>query len=487
MKISCRVIAGYIIFISGFFLGPELAPAQESLFKEQNGENRSLVQERLGLEDFSELVSQISGAVVNISAEGEVLTDEQEEEIPFPFFRGEPNQPTRSLGSGFIIHPDGYIVTNNHVIGTDSSEIKVRISEEREEYVAEVIGRDDKTDLALIKIETERKLPILPLGDSDELKVGEWVLAIGNQFQLGQTVTAGIVSAKSRRIPTPASGPYDQFIQTDASINPGSSGGPLVNSSGEVVGINTAIFSPGRQQFGSGSGFNIGIGFSIPVNLAKGILQQLYQSGEVTRGLLGVVVQSITPDLVEALGLDKSGGALVADVMKESAASRAGFKVEDIIVSFDGKAVQDHDDLPLMVANTVVGKVVSVEVIRDGKKITLHPRITEYSNIEQTDSTNEIVVKGDRLGLIVSAIDPALADKLEDAEFSGVMVQEVEEDSPAHKGGIQKGDIIHQLNREKLKGPEHYSSILPELPKDKAILVMVRRAEGTRFLTVRLQ
>jgi len=480
-----RFFGGTVLFILMSFWSTSLA-AEGSLFREGGAGRSSIVTEQVGLNDFSDLVEQIAPAVVNISAEGDADPDETVE-LPFPFFRGEPNQPTRSLGSGFVIHRDGYIVTNNHVLGSNASEVRVRFQEEREEYTAEIIGRDDKTDLALIKIEANRELPILAFGDSDELRVGEWVLAIGNQFQLGQTVTAGIVSAKSRRVSTPASGPYDQFIQTDASINPGSSGGPLVNSRGEVVGINTAIFSPGRQQFGSGSGFNIGIGFSIPVNLAKGILTQLHQTGKVTRGLLGVVIQSITPDMKEAMNLESARGALVADVVPDSAAARAGFKTEDIIYFFDGKEVRDHEDLPLMVANTPVGKVVEVRVYRDGEEITLHPRIAELSESEPSVLEADSVVEGDRLGLVVERIPAELATRLGVSVDSGVIVKEIEGGSVAAKGGILKGDIIHQLNREQISGLESYQSLRDNLPEDRAFLVLVRRPEGTRFLTLRLQ
>ena len=262
----------------------------------------------------------------------------------------------QSLGSGFIIDKEGYILTNNHVVaGADA--IKVKLASEKE-YDAKIIGRDEKTDIALIKItKAPNDLPVAVLGDSDRLEVGEWVMAIGNPFGLQETVTVGVVSAKSRTI---GAGAYDDFIQTDASINPGNSGGPLFNLNGEVVGINTAIFSP--------SGGNIGIGFASPINMAKKIVKQLKEKGKVTRGWLGVIVQEVTPDLAKSFGLKEGKGALVADVEKGAPADVAGIKQGDVIVSFDGKTIAKMADLPLMVAETAVGKEVTITILREGSE-----------------------------------------------------------------------------------------------------------------------
>ena len=266
------------------------------------------------------------------------------------------------MGSGFVVDPSGYILTNDHVV-EEGQELTVKLAD-GSEHRARIAGRDPKTDIALIKIDVDRKLPVVLLGDSDALEVGEWVLAIGNPFGLEHTVTSGIVSAKGRRI---GAGPYDNFIQTDASINPGNSGGPLINLRGEVVGVNTAIFSRG--------GGNIGIGFAIPINLVKGLLSQLKDEGKVTRGWLGVVIQDVNAEMAEALGMDEAGGALVANVAKGGPAETAGVEVGDVIVAFDGSPVGKSSELSLIVARTAVGQVVDVAVVRKGRRVTLRAEV----------------------------------------------------------------------------------------------------------------
>src|SRR2546427_5608908 len=331
----------------------------------QSGETRPAVVQ--GLPDFITRAKRMRPVVVNISTTqvsegGQGFASPFGEEDPFGdfwrrFFGGPiPRGPQRqrSLGSGFIIDADGSILTNNHVV-ENAQKIVVKLSDEQE-YEAKVLGRDPKTDIAIIKITTKTGLTAASLGDSDNLEVGEWVMAIGNPFGLDSTVTSGIVSAKGRHI---GQGPYDNFIQTDASINPGNSGGPLINLRGEVVGINTAIFSR--------TGGNMGIGFAIPINLVKEVLPQLRGKGKVTRGYLGVLIQKVTPEIAESLGMDQFKGALVADVTKGGPAENAGIKVGDVIVEFDGKPVNDSAELPLLVARTPVGKTVPVKVIRDKK------------------------------------------------------------------------------------------------------------------------
>ncbi|MCB0333520.1 MAG: Do family serine endopeptidase [Bdellovibrionales bacterium] len=435
--------------------------------------------------DFSELADHVAHAVVNISFEGGVDDEPEEGEeggghplIPDKLF------PQRSLGSGFIIHPDGYIVTNNHVIAA-SGKVSVRIPDDKTEYEAKVIGTDAKTDLALIRIEASRPLDVLPLGDSDDLRIGEWVLAVGNQFQLGQTFTAGIVSAKARRVPTRSSGPYDQFIQTDASINPGSSGGPLINTQGEVVGINTAIFSPGRQQFGGGSGFNIGIGFAIPINMAKDILVQLRKTGKVTRGLLGVIIQGVTPDIREAMDLPEAKGALVADVLENTPAERAGFRREDVIVRFRGVEIEDHDDLPLMVAKTPVGTVADVIVLRGGKFVTLQPKIGTLPEKIQPKKNEK--PEPDKVGLIVEESTTRIAKVLGQSKPFGVIIESVEPGSAAEKAGLSRGDVIEEIDRKPVSDFAAYRELIDSLKKNRPVMVLVRRKEGTRFLTLKLQ
>ncbi len=327
------------------------------------------------LPSFASLTAQASPAVVHIkvvAVEKAVQPGPFGEDAPFPGFHP-PFPPggfrRQGSGSGFIIRQDGVILTNNHVV-EDAKEITVILTDKRE-YSAKVIGRDPKTDLAVLKIVPKGDLPVAQLGDSDALRVGDWVIAIGNPFGLSNTVTVGIVSAKGRVI---GAGPYDDFIQTDAAINPGNSGGPLFNARGEVVGINSAIFSQ--------SGGNIGIGFAIPINVAKQLLPELETNGSVTRGWLGVSIQQLTPELARSLSVSEARGALVADVTSSGPAEKSGMKRGDIIVSYDGKKIEDSAALPTLVAATPVGRTVPVEVIRNGKSKTL--AVTVSRLVERT-------------------------------------------------------------------------------------------------------
>jgi serine protease Do len=444
------------------------------------------------LPDFATLIGKVNGSVVNIASvnSGQPVSagsgDGEQEQLEHPFLKPNEDSPTRSLGSGFIIDPSGYIVTNNHVVENATS-IIVRISDQRTEYSAELIGRDDKTDLALIKIEPSKELTALTLGDSDSLRVGEWVVAIGNQFELGQTVTAGIVSAKSRRVPLARAGPYDQFIQTDASINPGSSGGPLINQRGEVVGINTAIFSPGRSTpFGGASpGFNIGIGFAIPVNIARGIIEQLRSEGKVVRGLLGVIIQGVNEDVAQVLGLKSAAGALVADVIGNTPAARAGFERGDVIIRYRGSAVDDHNDLPLLVAETPVGTTVEVEILRKGRPLSLFAEIKqlEEDQFAQIPASADSV-KPDRIGLIVDVLTDSVAAQLSVEVSDGLLVRHIEPGSHAERAGFRPGDVILEMNSRKIDSLTLYTSLIESFSSSKPLLVLVKRREGTRFLTV---
>lgn len=332
-----------------------------------------------GLPDFVSLAKKLRPVVVNI-ATTQVSEGGEQPQLGGPFgqddpsnefwrrFFGAPSQPgpyrQKSLGSGFIIDRDGSILTNNHVV-ENAQKIVVKLAD-GQEYEAKVVGRDPKTDIAVIKINAKGNLPVAGLGDSDRLEVGEWVMAIGNPFGLDNTVTSGIVSAKGRQI---GQGPYDNFIQTDASINPGNSGGPLINLNGEVVGINTAIFSR--------TGGNIGIGFAIPTNLVQELLPQLKGNGKVTRGYLGVAIQKVTPEIAESLGMNRARGALVADVSKDGPAEKAGVAVGDVILEFDGREVTGSTDLPILVARTAVNKKVRLKVLRDKKEVTLTAAVGE--------------------------------------------------------------------------------------------------------------
>src|SRR5262250_1608988 len=361
------------------------------------------------LPDFAALAKKLGPAVVNV-ATTQMRKTAQQGPSPFGdddsldqfwqrFFGGRlprgPQQRQKGLGSGFIIDRDGTIVTNYHVVD-DAEKITVTLSDGRS-FDGKVLGKDQKTDIAVIKISAPQDLPTAPLGDSDRLEVGEWVMAIGNPFGLDHTVTSGIVSAKGRHI---GAGPYDDFIQTDASINPGNSGGPLINLRGEVIGINTAIYSR--------TGGNMGIGFAIPVNLAKELLPQLKGKGKVTRGYLGVLIQKVTPEIAESLGMERGYGALVANVSKDGPAEKAGVKVGDVIVEFDGKEVKDSGDLPIIVARTPVDKKVRMKVLRDKKEVILNVAVGELKEEEVVASVPE---KGE-LGMTVQRVTPQMAESL---------------------------------------------------------------------------
>ena len=370
-----------------------------------------------------------------------------------------------------IIDAKGLILTNHHVVaGRKNSTITVTLSDENE-FEGRIIGTDEKTDVALLQINAGYALPTVPLGDSDGLEIGEAVLAIGNPFGLDRTVTSGIVSAKGRRI---GAGPYDNFIQTDASINPGNSGGPLINHRGEVVGVNTAIYSRG--------GGNVGIGFAIPVNLVKELLPQLENDGQVTRGWLGVAFQKMTPILAETLGVKESRGALVSKVVPDTPAEEAGLQAGDVIVEFDGIPVKQARDLPMIVARTPVGKAVGVKVLRDGGEETLTVRIGKL----QGDETVAAVGEGSDLGLTVQEVTPEIAKKLSMKETRGVLVAAVKPGSPADEAGLRRGDLILAVNRTPVSTLAAYNRMLKEMEKGHNALFLVKRGEMTQFFVAKM-
>ena len=438
------------------------------------------------LPDFVALAKKMRPLVVNISTTqvSEGRGAQQEFGNPFgeddPFndfwkrFFGGPlprgPQRQRSLGSGFIIDADGTILTNNHVV-ENAQKILVKLSDEQE-YEAKVVGRDIKTDIAIIKVNTKTALTAASLGDSDTLEVGEWVMAIGNPFGLDSTVTSGIVSAKGRHI---GQGPYDNFIQTDASINPGNSGGPLINLRGEVVGINTAIFSR--------SGGNIGIGFAIPINLVKELLPQLRGKGKVTRGYLGVLIQKVTPEIADSLGMDRGRGALVANVSKDGPAEKAGVKVGDVIIEFDGKEIKDSGDLPIVVARTPVDRKVRMKVLRDKKELQLTVSVGELKDEEVVASAPE---KGE-LGMTVQKLTPQIAESLGLERAEGVVVSAVDPGSAADEAGIRRGDVILEVDRKPIRNIDEYKKSLAGVRKGKGVLLLVRRGESTLFLALKPQ
>jgi serine protease Do len=437
-----------------------------------------------GLEIFIALAERLSPAVVNISTVQKPTSHGErffrgfrspfQKRDPFstdPFrefferFFGDVPPPARqSLGSGFIINPNGLILTNNHVI-EEADKIKVILHDERE-FEARVVGRDPKTDLALIKIHSQSDLPTVPLGDSDALRIGEWVMAIGNPFGLSHTVTAGIVSAKGRVI---GAGQYDDFIQTDASINPGNSGGPLFNTRGEVVGINTAIIAGGT-----------GIGFAIPVNLAKELLPQLHDKGKVTRGWLGVMIQKVTPELARSFRLSQPQGALVTEVIEDSPAARGGLQRGDIITAFDGTAIHDMHELPRIVANTPVGKRVKVDVLRQGQTTTLTVTIAELKE-EPVTPPPEVATQ---LGMEVQDLTPELAQRMGLRNMEGVFVASVDADSPAAEAGVRRGDVILEVNRQPIRNTHDYTEALRRTA-DATILLLISRGESTLYVALK--
>ncbi|HEX5774235.1 MAG TPA: DegQ family serine endoprotease [Geomobilimonas sp.] len=434
--------------------------------------------------DFVVLARELKPTVVNIST-AKVITPQKRWKRPSPspfgtdpfedfferFLEEMPQRPRkeRSLGSGFIISSDGYILTNNHVVA-GANEIKVKLADGRE-FRGEIKGLDEKLDMALIKIDAKEQLPAAVLGDSDGIQIGEWVMAIGNPFGLAETVTAGIVSAKGRVI---GSGPYDDFIQTDASINPGNSGGPLFNAQGEVIGINTAIVAGGQ-----------GIGFAIPVNMAKNIIPQLRDKGRVTRGWLGVSVQVITPELAQSFGLSEAKvGALVTDVVKDSPADKGGVKPGDIILEFDGKQVHEMNELPRLVAVTSVGKKVPLKVLRNGK----HQNITVVvERLGDGEEGGGPVSAMDRLGITVRELTRELAVQLNAKEVQGVVVAEVKSGSAAEDAGIVKGDIIREIDGVKLATVADYEKALAAHKKGTVLRLLLRRGDSSLFVALKVE
>lgn len=443
------------------------------------------------LPSLSATAKQASPAVVNISTTQKVERRRPPRFGPMPgpspfggedpfeefFRRFFPDRPPpgqgRSLGSGFIISDDGYIITNNHVIG-DADKITVRLSD-KEEYEAKVIGSDEKTDIALIKINAKHPVSVVPLGTSSDLQVGDWVIAIGNPFGLEQTVTAGIVSAKGRVI---GAGPYDDFIQTDASINPGNSGGPLLNLKGEVVGINSAIFSQG--------GGNIGIGFAIPIDMAKSIVAQLKEKGKVTRGWLGVAIQSVTPELAKSFGLKEPKGALVAEVTKDGPAEKFGIERGDIITAFNGTEVKDSHELPSLVASTPVGDKAEVTVLRGGKEKTITVKLGELT--DQQTKAEQSEESGESWGMTVANITPEVARRFQlERTQKGVIVTEVAPGSSAELAGIQAGDVIEEVNRQQIESVDDFTQAMSNAKDKETLLLLARRGNATSFFALRKQ
>ncbi len=445
------------------------------------------------LPDFTKLVESNSAAVVNISTSnkqsphggmppGFNLPDIPENSPFYEFFKkyfedlpkGQGPSPERSsLGSGFIISKDGYVITNHHVV-KDSDEIIVRLNDRRE-YVAELIGSDERSDIAVLKIDASN-LPVLALGKTSDLKVGEWVLAIGSPFGFDHSVTAGIVSAIGRSLPNEN---YVPFIQTDVAINPGNSGGPLFNLDGEVIGVNSQIYSR--------TGGFMGLSFAVPVDVVERVYQQLRDKGRVTRGWLGVLIQDVTRELAESFDMDHPHGALIAKVLPDGPAEKAGIEVGDIVTKFNGNNVNFSSDLPPLVGSTAIDDVVQVEVIRRSKYKTIRVKISELPTDEQVAATNtgkKQESSNNPLNMNVSDLSDQQREEM-GIEDHGVLIDEVGS-GPAETAGIRSGDVLLLMNNTKVKNAEHFSQLMTSLPKGKSIPVLIQRRGGPIFLALKL-
>ena len=491
MKISKRItryltVAGSVMVLTAsifyFAGGPDGSMAiaakdrSTKLFEETAATTAAVPGTRMVPGNFSELAARVSPAVVNIRTEKSVTGsqsmsrhhgrnpfggDERFKDFFDRFFDGQvpPAHKQRSLGTGFIINKEGFIVTNNHVVeGADK--ITVALKDRTDELEAEIIGRDPHTDIALIKVKSDKKLPTIKLGNSENLQVGQWVVAVGNPFGLAHTVTAGIVSAKGRVI---GSGPYDDYIQTDTSINPGNSGGPLINMQGEVVGINTMIIAGGQ-----------GIGFAIPIDMAKGVVSQLADSGEVTRGWLGVTIQDVNEELADYYNVENRDGALVTSVVPGDPADKAGIQSNDVIVSVNGDPVKSSRDLTHKVAKLQVGEKANVTVLRSGKEKVFKVNIVKRS--DHLAAVNPATKKNDgQFGFQVTEVTPEIARRMDLPSDQGLFVAGVTPGSKADKAGMVKGDVILEVNRNKIESVRDLKDQLGKSKDDEKVSVLVQR------------
>ncbi len=482
------IIVAVVMFATGLLFAAKLDLVKESPAGEYFHEGAGQYSPPPGAPgSFSDLAKRVSPAVVNISTTKRTKVRafnpfqgfgqrEPFDDFFDKFFEGNPGMEHKqhSLGSGFVINKDGYIITNNHVV-QEAEEIVVRFSDEHK-YPAKIIGTDAKTDIAVIKVKTDKPLKFVSLGDSDKLDTGDWVVAIGNPFGFDHTVTAGIVSAKGRVI---GAGPYDNFIQTDASINPGNSGGPLFNLAGNVVGINTAIFAGGQ-----------GLGFAIPINMAKKLIPQLVKHGKITdRGWLGVQIQVVTEELAKSFGIDREMGALVSDVVPNSPAAKAGLKTGDIILKYEGKEIYNSKEFPGMVANTQSNTVVKLDILRDGKKKTIEAKLgkMEEGAEEATKEAGESTAKeADKLGLITRALSMEEAHELGVPAGQGVLIVRVEPGSEAEYAGVRSGDILMEINSAKINSMKEYEKAIETVKKGKVARLLIRRQNSTIYVAFKV-
>jgi len=440
------------------------------------------------LPDFTQMVEANGDVVVNISTIQKApdflkMPDNhpmprdippQMEELFRRFFKppegGFHHKDSKSLGSGFVISEDGYILTNHHVV-KDADEIFVKLKDRRQ-FIAKLIGSDERTDIALLQIKA-KKLPIVKKGSSKQLKVGEWVLAIGSPFGFEQSVTAGIVSAKGRSLP---GGNYVPFIQTDVAINPGNSGGPLFNMAGEVVGVNSQIYSR--------SGGYMGLSFAIPIDIAMNVVDQLKTKGSVSRGWLGVQIQDVTRELAESFNMDKPNGALVSRVIADSPSAKAGFQIGDVIVEFDGHAIHTSSELPPVVGVTPIGDKVNVEIIRQGKKKTIKVIVGLLPNEAASVATTKLNKAANQLGLSVTNLTTEQRKQMHLPQ-QGVSIERVSR-GPALNAGIQQGDIILRIQNNVVRDVTDFDRIVSSLPLDQSIAVLIQRKGSPIFLALKI-
>lgn len=433
---------------------------------------------------FEAVAKEVEGAVVNINTEQIIHNAAGNMEDPFgrffggqdpfgSFFRQMPRDlKQKSLGSGFLVDPNGYILTNNHVVDHASS-IKVKLADNRI-LDAKVVGTDAQTDIAVLKV-AGSNYPTLHMGDSDQVQVGDWVLAFGSPFGLQKTMTAGIISAKGRVI---GAGPYDNFLQTDAAINPGNSGGPLVNLNGDVIGINTMIES-------ANGGFQ-GIGFAIPVSMANRVYGQILKSGKVTRGWLGVTIQSMTPELAKSFNLSPDKGALVADVQANGPAARAGLQSGDVILTYNGRELTSSNDLSLAVADTRVGDLANLKVLRAGKEMNFSVRVGERPADVAENFQSSGTQRHGKLGVTVENITPQAARQMNLSSSVGALVTEVQPGSPADEAGIRPGDVIRSINQDAVNSSSDLMAAVQRLKNGDTVRLKVMRNDQTLFLAFEL-
>ena len=426
---------------------------------------------------FAEIVAKVSPAVVTIEVKKKVGVEiPKEMEDFFRWFGEKPPGPQvgRVLGSGFVVRKDGYILTNEHVV-EDAISVTVILSDGTR-LSGKVVGTDKKTDLAVVKVEAKEPLPEVVLGDSDKIRPGDWAIAIGSPLgeELRQTVTVGVISAVGRRVQHPTLPAYSNFIQTDAAINPGNSGGPLVNIKGEVIGVNTFIATSG--------GGSIGIGFAVPINMAKGVLEKLIKYGKVVRGWLGITLRELTPEMADALGAKGVKGILIEDVISGGPADKAGVKPGDIIRKYDGKEVSSIPDLQLMVGDTEPGRKVELGIIRDGKEISL---VVEVGEMPAEFGGTALGIPG--IGMDVGDITPDLAERFGISDREGVVVLRVSQGSPAHEEGIRPGDVVKAINKVRIRNKRDYEREISKFKKGDMVVFEMKRGERRYFAFIRIQ